>query len=132
MLLSNKIKYFILLYFIIVIITQIYYFDLDRYYYLKTKNFYGILFHLLYPIVKYKLPNNKGFYTLIFNFIVYETFIIEKFRGIGLGRELANYLIKKYYVFILNDININSYKRYLLKNKNNFISLFNKILIKID
>jgi GNAT superfamily N-acetyltransferase len=115
----NKfIKYIIILYFTIVLLSQIYYFDIDRLNYLKGQsNIFGVISHLLFPIVKYKLPNDRGFYTLIFNFIVFEIFVKEEFRGKGFGKELMNDLIQKHSIYILNDRTKKTSEK-LFKNKN--------------
>ena len=83
------------------------------------------LAHLLHFTIPIK--TQYGFYSSIFNFIIYEMFIERTSRGKGHGRELSKFLIDKYNFFILNESTIKSYEKLLKikKIKYKYFRLFN-------
>ena len=65
------------------------------------------------------IKKKHGFYSLLFNFIIYEWYINRNKRNLGLGRKMAKNIIKSYKILNLNEKTIKTY-----------IKLFNKLNIK--
>ena len=128
---KEQLKKIILIYFVVTLMSQVYSLDSNRLNYLKGLNSVGkIILHLIYPISKKNLPNNQGFYTLLFDCMVYENYLKPEIRGRGLGRELANDLVNKYHIYILNKRNIKTYKKILQVSNYKYINICNKYLIR--
>lgn len=54
--------------------------------YLKNLTITKLITHLIWPVIRYNLPNNEGFYSTIGNVIVFEIYIKKELRGKGLGK----------------------------------------------
>lgn len=110
---------------------KIIYFDfLD---YLEDINSIYFFMHLILPSIPYNFK--YGFYSLLFNFIVFERFIDRNKRNKGHGKKMASYLIDNYNFFILNNRTIKTYLKLLKKKKYKYklIEIFNKFfLYKFD
>ena len=85
-----------------------------------------ILFHFLLPSISYK--TKYGFYSILFNIAVYETFIDRDKRKRGYGEKMSKKLVKKYPIVICNSETINHFKKIYKKNnyryKEFLLSLF--------
>lgn len=127
-------KTWLLILIVSIILLNIYKFTYFNFcHYLEDINSIFFIFHILLPSIPYKFK--YGFYSLLFNFIVYENFIDRKKRNKGYGKKMAGYLIDNCNFFILNNRTINTYLKILKKKKYNYklIEIFNKFyLIKFN